>query len=48
MTTTSVTIIGPVATVCRIGIRPQIMLEAGWWVASLRSGSLRFTLRIFC
>ena len=24
------------------------MLEAGWWVASLRSGSLHFTLRIFC
>ena len=24
------------------------MLEAGWWIASLRSGSLHFTLLIFC
>ena len=45
MTISFVTIIEPVAIP---GIRPQTMLEAGWWVAHLRSGSLRFTLRIFC
>ena len=41
MTITSVTIIGPVA-IPHIGIRLQIMLEDGWWVASLRL--VRFVL----